>query len=39
MLFTGAMLQDGFRELSPLTGGTLLFFVVGLYMVLGAKFN
>jgi hypothetical protein len=35
----GAVFQDVFRELSPLTEGTLLSFVVGLYMVLNAQFN
>lgn len=38
-LFMGAMLQDGFRALSPKIEGTLLSFVVGLYMVLSALFN
>jgi hypothetical protein len=39
MLFMGAMLQDVFGELSPLTKGTVLSFAVGLYMVSGAQFN
>jgi hypothetical protein len=39
MFFMGAMLREGFSELSPLTEDTLLSIAVGLHMVLSAQFD